>query len=176
MITNVDDDDNDDEEFEIDENEFNGNNNNGSFLEDDIEKEVILSIKDQQKRSSLKHNDIVLNEIVSDVEENRESCRNADVSISSSESCDINRNYIKNRLTYIANRLSYERNKKFIGKLVPCIIECYSDDGEVIARTQFDAPEIDGIVNIKTDKHVVPGDIEFVKIIGATEYDLIGEI
>ena len=111
LITNVDDDDNDDEEFEIDENEFNGNNNNGSFLEDDIEKEVILSIKDQQKRSSLKHNDIVLNEIVSDVEENRESCRNADVSISSSESCDINRNYIKNRLTYIANRLSSERNK-----------------------------------------------------------------
>jgi hypothetical protein len=110
MTANVDD-DNDDEEFEIDENEFNGNNNNGSFLEDDIEKEVILSIKDQQKRSSLKHNGIVLNEIVSDVEGNRESCGNVDVSISSSESCDINGNYIKNRLTYIAKRLSSEGNK-----------------------------------------------------------------
>ena len=32
------------------------------------------------------------------------------------------------------------------------------------------------IVNIKTDKHVVPGDIELVRIIGASEYDLIGEI
>ena len=30
------------------------------------------------------------------------------------------------------------------------------------------------IVNIKTNKHVIPGDIEMVKIIDATEYDLIG--
>ena len=80
------------------------------------------------------------------------------------------------KLMEIQQEISKERNQKFVGKLVPCIIECYSDDGEVIARTQFDAPEIDGIVNIKTDKHVVPGDIEFVRIIGATEYDLIGEI
>lgn len=80
------------------------------------------------------------------------------------------------KLMEVQQEISIERNKKFIGKLIPCIIECYSDEGEVIARTQYDAPEIDGIVNIKTDKHVVPGDIEFVRIIGASEYDLIGEI
>ena len=57
-----------------------------------------------------------------------------------------------------------------------CIIECFADDGEIIARTQYDAPEIDGIVNIQTDKMVVPGDIEMVKITDASEYDLIGEI
>ena len=51
-----------------------------------------------------------------------------------------------------------------------------ADDGEIIARTQYDAPEIDGIVNIQTDKMVVPGDIEMVKITDASEYDLIGEI
>ncbi len=80
------------------------------------------------------------------------------------------------KLMEIQQGISIERNKSFVGKLVPCIIECYSDEGEVIARTQFDAPEIDGVVNIKTDKHVVPGDIEMVKITGATEYDLMGEI
>ena len=80
------------------------------------------------------------------------------------------------KLMEIQQEISKERNQKFVGKLVPCIIECYSDDGEVIARTQYDAPEIDGVVNIKTDKHVVPGDIELVRITGATEYDLIGEI
>ena len=80
------------------------------------------------------------------------------------------------KLMEIQQEISRERNQKFVGKLVPCIIECYSDEGEVIARTQFDAPEIDGVVNIKTDKHVVPGDIEFVRITGASEYDLIGEI
>lgn len=80
------------------------------------------------------------------------------------------------KLMEIQQGISKARNQKFVGKLVPCIIECYSDEGEVIARTQFDAPEIDGIVNIKTDKHVVPGDIELVRITGATEYDLVGEI
>ena len=80
------------------------------------------------------------------------------------------------KLMEIQQEISRERNQKFVGKLIPCIIECYSDEGEVIARTQFDAPEIDGVVNIKTDKHVVPGDIELVRIIGATEYDLIGEL
>ncbi len=80
------------------------------------------------------------------------------------------------KLMEIQQSISLERNRKFIGKLLPCIIECYSDEGEVIARTQYDAPEIDGVVNIKTDKHVVPGDIEMVRIIDATEYDLVGEI
>lgn len=80
------------------------------------------------------------------------------------------------KLMEIQQKISIERNKKFIGQTIPCIIECSSDDGEVIARTQFDAPEIDGVVNIRTDKMVIPGDIEMVKITNATEYDLIGEI
>lgn len=79
-------------------------------------------------------------------------------------------------LMEIQQEISKERNKTFIGKTIPCIIECYSDEGEVIARTQYDAPEIDGIVNIKTNKPVVPGDIEMVKITGSSEYDLEGAI
>ncbi len=80
------------------------------------------------------------------------------------------------KLMEIQQEISIERNKKLIGKTIPCIIECLSDDGEIIARTQYDAPEIDGIVNIKSDKPVVPGDIEQVKIVDSTEYDLIGEL
>ena len=80
------------------------------------------------------------------------------------------------KLMEIQQEISKERNQKFVGKLVPRIIECFSDEGEVIARTQYDAPEIDGVVNIKTDKHVVPGDIELVRITGASEYDLVGAI
>ena len=80
------------------------------------------------------------------------------------------------KLMQIQQEISKERNRNFVGKILPCIIECCSDDGEVIARTEFDAPEIDGVVNIKTDKCLVPGDIENVKIIGSTEYDLIGEV
>jgi len=79
-------------------------------------------------------------------------------------------------LMEIQQEISLERNRSFIGKKIPCIIEAFSDNGEVVARTQYDAPEIDGIVSIKTNKPVIPGDIEMVKIIDATEYDLIGKI
>ena len=81
-----------------------------------------------------------------------------------------------NKLMEIQQGISLERNRAFIGKTIPSIIECASDEGEVIARTQYDAPEIDGVVNIRTDKPVIPGDIELVRIIDATEYDLIGEL
>lgn len=79
-------------------------------------------------------------------------------------------------LMEIQQKISLERNRSFIGKRIPCIIEAYSDNGEVVARSEYDAPEVDGVVTIHTDKHVVPGDIELVKVIDATEYDLVGEL
>ena len=79
-------------------------------------------------------------------------------------------------LMEIQQKISLSRNKNFIGKTIPCIIEAFSDNGDVVARSEYDAPEIDGVVTIKTKKKVVPGDIESVKIIDATEYDLIGKI
>ena len=45
-----------------------------------------------------------------------------------------------------------------------------------ISITEYDAPEIDGVVNTKTNKHLVPGYIEYVRITAPGEYDLIGEI
>jgi len=79
-------------------------------------------------------------------------------------------------LMEIQQKISRDRNNSFTGKTIPCIIEAFSDNGDVVARTQYDAPEIDGVVFIKTDKPVIPGDIELVKITGATEYDLMGNL
>ena len=79
-------------------------------------------------------------------------------------------------LMQIQQKISLKRNQSFVGKTLPCIIESFSDSGEVVARSEYDAPEVDGIVSIKTSKQVVPGDIELVKITAATEYDLCGEL
>lgn len=79
-------------------------------------------------------------------------------------------------LMEVQQQISLERNRSYIGKKMPCIIEAYSDNGEVVARTEYDAPEIDGVVTIKTNKPVVPGDIELVKIVDCTEYDLVGKL
>ena len=80
------------------------------------------------------------------------------------------------KLMEIQQGISLERNKKFIGQTIPCIIECIADNGEAVGRTQYDAPEIDGVVTVKTNKLLVPGDIELVKITDASEYDLMGKI
>lgn len=80
------------------------------------------------------------------------------------------------KLMELQQGISKKVNESFIGKTLPCIIENFTDDGYVVARTQNDAPEVDGVVYIKTDEPLVPGDIENIKIVGCDEYDLIGEI
>ena len=80
------------------------------------------------------------------------------------------------KLMELQQGISKEVNESFIGKVMPCIIENYTDDGYVVARTQNDAPEVDGVVYIKTDEQLVPGDIENIKITSCDEYDLIGEL
>ena len=82
----------------------------------------------------------------------------------------------RNKLMELQQKISTEINKKYIGKTLPCIIEGYTDDDLVIARSEYDAPETDGLVYITTKKQVVPGDIENVKITSSSEYDLYGEI
>lgn len=79
-------------------------------------------------------------------------------------------------LMALQQQISYEINQTYIGKILPCIVEGFTDDGVVIMRSQHDAPEIDGLVYGKTDKPVVPGDIENVLIDNADEYDLFGVI
>lgn len=82
----------------------------------------------------------------------------------------------KDKLLRLQQKISRSINESFIGQEIPCIIEAIAQDGQVIARSYRDAPEIDGLVYINTDKNLVPGDIENVKISGADEYDLYGLI
>ena len=76
----------------------------------------------------------------------------------------------------LQQKISTEINQSYIGKTLTCIIESFSDTGLVVARSQHDAPEIDGYVYIDTTKSVVPGDIENVTIQNADAYDLYGTI
>ena len=71
--------------------------------------------------------------------------------------------------------ISKEINGSFVGKDLPCIDETVASRGRVVARSYRDAPAVDGYVYVKTDKPLIPGDIEPVKIISASEYDLFGE-
>ena len=82
----------------------------------------------------------------------------------------------KDRLMKLQQKISLENNQKYIDKDLKCIVEGYTDDGIIILRSEHDAPEIDGLVYATSNKQVVPGDIETVRIQKADEYDLYGEI
>ena len=82
----------------------------------------------------------------------------------------------RNKLMELQQQISLKNNKKYIGQILNCIVESFTDDGQIILRSEHDAPEIDGYVYAISKNSVVPGDIEKVTITGADEYDLFGDI
>lgn len=70
--------------------------------------------------------------------------------------------------------ISAKRLAKKVGRILPVIIDEVEDE-QIIARSQFDAPEIDGNVFLAPFKGAKAGEIVSAKITGADEYDMIGE-
>ncbi len=86
------------------------------------------------------------------------------------------KNKRKKMLMKLQKEISFEINKSFIGKNIPCIIEEVHSDGSAVARSFRDAPEVDGLVYIKTKEYLTPSEIVDVKINKATCYDLYGSV
>ncbi len=82
----------------------------------------------------------------------------------------------KKKIMQLQAKISKEINKNFIGKTIPVLIESIVSNGEIIARSYRDAPEIDGMVYIKSDQILSPGDVCDAKVYDATEYDLFATI
>jgi ribosomal protein S12 methylthiotransferase len=70
-------------------------------------------------------------------------------------------------------QISLARNTALIGREMEALVEG-SGDGLSVGRTFRDAPEIDGLVLIPGEAPV--GEFVTVRITGAMEYDLVGEI
>lgn len=71
--------------------------------------------------------------------------------------------------------ISEEINANKVGKVLKTIIDRKEGDFYV-GRTQFDSPEVDPEVLVKSDTKLVAGNFYDVKITGAETYDLYGEI
>jgi len=80
-----------------------------------------------------------------------------------------------NKIMQTQKCISYEKNMSRIGDVIDCIVEAITDDGVVVMRSQYDAPEIDGMVYAQGSE-CCPGDILPVMITNADEYDLFGKI
>lgn len=80
----------------------------------------------------------------------------------------------RNSLMKLQKEISAELNKNCHNKTIQCIIEEIHSDGKIVARSYKDAPEVDGLVYIKSNEYLVPGDIIDVKITKSTSYDMYG--
>ena len=70
----------------------------------------------------------------------------------------------------------FDKNETLIGLETYAFIEGkVADENAYIGRTYRDAPNVDGYIFIQTEEELMTGDIIKVKVIGAYEYDLIGE-
>ena len=71
----------------------------------------------------------------------------------------------------------FDKNESMKGKELYAFIEGkVSDENAFVGRTYRDAPGVDGYIFINTDEELMTGDIVKVRITGAYEYDLVGEI
>lgn len=71
----------------------------------------------------------------------------------------------------------FDKNDEMKGTELYVFIEGkVADENAYVGRTYRDAPNVDGYIFINTDEELITGDIVKVRVIGAFEYDLIGEI
>lgn len=83
----------------------------------------------------------------------------------------------KEELMELQQEISLDNGEKLIGKTLTVMVEGkVADENAYVGRTYGDAPGIDGYIFINTDEMLMSGDFVRVKVTGALEYDLIGEI
>ncbi|MDA0095582.1 30S ribosomal protein S12 methylthiotransferase RimO [Brachyspira hyodysenteriae] len=86
---------------------------------------------------------------------------------------------LREKLMRAAIEVSEKRLERFIGRTIDVLIEKKEDDNKFIGRSIYDAPEVDGYVEVyneNTNNNINIGDIVQVAVTHNTEYDLIGNV
>lgn len=71
----------------------------------------------------------------------------------------------------------FDKNESLTGTEVWAMIEGrVEEENAYVGRTYRDAPDIDGYIFVNTDRELMSGDFVRVRVTGALDYDLIGEM
>ena len=82
----------------------------------------------------------------------------------------------RDELYELQQAIAFEKAEDMKGKVLRVIIDGYlPEDGVYVARSYKDAPDIDGLVFVRSDTELITGDMIDVLITGAKDYDLEGE-
>ena len=80
-------------------------------------------------------------------------------------------------LMELQQEIAFDTAESMVGKEVLVMIEGkVADENAYVGRTYRDAPNVDGLIFINTDEELLSGDFARVKVTGALDYDLIGEL
>lgn len=83
----------------------------------------------------------------------------------------------RNEIMELQQEIAFENAENMIGRELLVMIEGkVVDENAYVGRTYMDCPNVDGNIFITTDEELITGDFVKVKVTGAAEYDLIGEI
>ena len=77
----------------------------------------------------------------------------------------------------LQQEIAFDKAEDMIGREVLVMIEGkVADENAYVGRTYRDAPNVDGLIFVNTDVELISGDFAKVKVTGALDYDLIGEL
>ena len=80
-------------------------------------------------------------------------------------------------LMELQQEIAFDLAEDMVGREVLVMIEGkVADENAYVGRTYKDAPNVDGLIFINTDEEMMSGDFARVRVTGALEYDLIGEL
>ena len=80
-------------------------------------------------------------------------------------------------LMELQQEIAFDLAEDMVGREVLVMIEGkVADENAYVGRSYKDAPNVDGLIFINTDEELMSGDFVRVRVTGALEYDLIGEL
>ena len=80
-------------------------------------------------------------------------------------------------LMELQQEIAFEKAEDMTGQELTVMIEGkVADENAYVGRTYKDAPGVDGYLFLNTDETLMSGDFARVRVTGAAEYDLIGEL
>lgn len=83
----------------------------------------------------------------------------------------------RDEIMALQQEISAEKAESRIGREMSVLIEGYLYEDDIyIGRTYMDAPKVDGNVFVRAEEELISGDMVPVRITGANEYDLMGDV
>lgn len=83
----------------------------------------------------------------------------------------------RDQLMELQQAIAFEKAEDKVGRILEVMIEGrVADENAFVGRTYMDAPNVDGLIFVNADAPLMSGDFCRVRVTGALDYDLIGEM